>query len=87
MLSERQQQVLGVVIDAHLETGRPVGSRAVAQREEVEWSPSTVRAELGALEDAGLLTHPHTSAGRMPTDSGWRFYVDSLLEAEKPLPR
>ncbi|MGZ5337591.1 MAG: heat-inducible transcriptional repressor HrcA [Solirubrobacterales bacterium] len=87
MLSVRQQQVLGVVIDAHLETGRPVGSRAVAQREEVEWSPSTVRAELAALEDAGLLTHPHTSAGRMPTDSGWRFYVDSLLEAEKPLPR
>ena len=87
MPSERQRQVLGIVIDAHLETGRPVGSRAVAQRPDVAWSPSTLRAELAALERAGFLSHPHTSAGRMPTDSGYRFYVDSLLEADAPLPR
>ncbi len=84
MLTERQQRVLGIVIDAHLDTGRPVGSRAVAGHAEVSFSPSTVRAELAALEDAGFLTHPHTSAGRVPTDSGYRLYVDSLLAAEKP---
>ncbi len=86
MLSERQRRVLGIVIDAHLETGRPVGSRAVASRQDVEWSASTVRAELAALEEAGLLTHPHTSAGRVPTDSGYRLYVDALVSSERPAP-
>jgi heat-inducible transcriptional repressor len=79
MLSERQQKVLRLVVDAHLETGEPIGSKAIADREEVEWGPSTVRAELAALERAGYLTHPHTSAGRIPTDAGYRFYADALL--------
>ena len=56
-------------------------SKEVAERPEIEWGPSTVRAELAALEAAGFLTHPHTSAGRVPTDSGYRLYVDSLLAA------
>jgi heat-inducible transcriptional repressor len=86
MLTKRQQTILGVVVDAHLETGEPVGSKAVALRDGIEWSPSTVRAELAALEDAGLLTHPHTSAGRVPTDSGYRFYADSLLASGRRLP-
>lgn len=54
-------------------------SKEVAERPEVEWGPSTVRAELAALEAAGFLSHPHTSAGRVPTDSGYRLYVDSML--------
>jgi heat-inducible transcriptional repressor len=79
MLSERQELILRLVVDAHLETARPVPSKEVAERPEVEWAPSTVRAELAALEAAGYLTHPHTSAGRIPTDSGYRRYVDVML--------
>ncbi|MGH2991635.1 MAG: heat-inducible transcriptional repressor HrcA [Solirubrobacterales bacterium] len=84
--SERQERILGLAVDAYLASGRPVGSRAIADREEIEWSASTVRAELAALEKAGYLNHPHTSAGRVPTDSGYRLYADSLLAEEKRLP-
>jgi heat-inducible transcriptional repressor len=86
MLSDRQQRVLSLLVESYLDDGRPVGSRAIADREDVEWSPSTVRAELAELEKHGLLTHPHTSAGRVPTDAGYRVYADSLLEAGDSLP-
>jgi heat-inducible transcriptional repressor len=79
MLNERQQEVLRLVVDAYLESGKPVGSAAIAERADVPWGPSTVRAELAELEREGFLTHPHTSAGRVPTDSGYRFYADALL--------
>jgi heat-inducible transcriptional repressor len=85
-LTERQERVLELVVDSYLESGRPVGSRAIAARPEIEWSASTVRAELAALERAGYLTHPHTSAGRVPSDSGYRMYADSLLAADRRLP-
>src|SRR6266511_2815033 len=85
MLSERQQRILSLVVDSYLESGRPVGSKALAGQTEVVWSASTVRAELAELERAGYLTHPHTSAGRMPTDSGYRFYADSLLASGRRL--
>ena len=85
-LTERQERVLELVVDSYLESGRPVGSRAVAARPEIEWGASTVRAELAALERAGYLTHPHTSAGRVPSDSGYRLYADSLLAAGRRLP-
>jgi heat-inducible transcriptional repressor len=81
MLSERQELILRLVVDAHLASARPVPSKEVAERPEVEWGPSTVRAELAALESAGLLTHPHTSAGRVPTDTGYRRYVDLLMSS------
>jgi heat-inducible transcriptional repressor len=84
VLTERQELILTLVVDAHLETGRPVGSKAIAARRDVEWGPSTVRSELAALEEAGYLTHPHTSAGRTPTDAGYRRYVDLLLESGPP---
>ncbi len=80
MLTERQELILRAIVEAYLEGGRPVGSKAIAEAEGFEWGPSTVRAELAALEDAGFLTHPHTSAGRIPTDAGYRIYVDGLLE-------
>ncbi len=70
-----------VVVDAYLASGRPVGSKELAGMAEIAWKPSTVRAELAALEAAGYLTHPHTSAGRLPTDAGYRRYVDLLLES------
>jgi heat-inducible transcriptional repressor len=81
MLSARQELILRLVVEAHLNSRRPVPSKEVAERPEVEWGPSTVRAELAALEAAGYLTHPHTSAGRVPTDAGYRRYVDSMLES------
>ena len=86
MLSERQERVLSLVVDAYLADGRPVGSRVIAERNDIEWGPSTVRNELAELEKQGLLTHPHTSAGRVPTDAGYRFYADALLASGDSLP-
>jgi heat-inducible transcriptional repressor len=86
MLSERRQRILRIVVDSYLESGEPVGSKGIADREDVEWSASTVRAELADLEREGFLTHPHTSAGRVPTDSGYRYYADALI-ASGPRPR
>jgi heat-inducible transcriptional repressor len=81
VLTKRQDMILGLVVDAYLASGNPVASKQLAERDDVEWGPSTVRAELAALEAAGYLTHPHTSAGRVPTDSGYRNYVDSLMKS------
>src|SRR5262245_17185705 len=80
--------ILGLVVDDYLVSGRPVASKPIAERGDVGWAASTVRAELAALEAAGYLTHPHTSAGRVPTDSGYRHYVDSLMRsgASSPSP-
>lgn len=77
-----------LVVEAHLESGQPVGSKSLASRADVEWGPSTVRAELATLEEGGLLAHPHTSAGRLPTEDGYRLYAGSLLaRTERPPPR
>ncbi len=84
-LTIRQQFVLRKVVEGHLVSGDPVGSRWLAEQDDVAWGPSTVRAELATLEDLGLLQHPHTSAGRVPTDRGYRFFVDGLLDGG-PLP-
>jgi heat-inducible transcriptional repressor len=86
MLSPRQGLILRLVVDAYLASAKPVPSKEIAESGEVEWGPSTVRAELAALEAAGYLTHPHTSAGRIPTDSGYRHYVDLLIESPPPAP-
>ena len=79
MLTERQERILHLAVEGYLEMGSPVGSRAIAERPDIEWSPSTVRGELSELERLGYLMHPHTSAGRVPTDAGYRLYADSLL--------
>ena len=86
MLSERQSQILRRVVERYVDDGRPVGSRALANRPGIGWSASTVRAELASLEEEGFLTHPHTSAGRVPTDAGYRFYVEQLLARQDRLP-
>ncbi len=80
-ITPRQGLILRKVVEGHQELDSPVGSRWLADRDDVPWGPSTVRAEFARLEEAGLLVHPHTSAGRVPTDSGYRVYVDELLEA------
>jgi heat-inducible transcriptional repressor len=75
-------------VEAYRDLDQPVGSKWIAEQDDVPWGPSTVRAELAKLEDTGLLEHPHTSAGRVPTDRGYRVYVDELLAAGKlPVPR
>jgi len=87
-ISSRQSFILRKVVEAHVELDQPVGSKWIAERDDVPWGPSTVRAELARLEEAGLLEHPHTSAGRVPTDRGYRTYVDELLvEGKLPVPR
>jgi heat-inducible transcriptional repressor len=79
VLTPRQELLLAKVIDGFSATGLPVGSKALAADPEIEAGPSTVRNELSVLEELGLLAHPHTSAGRAPTDAGYRYYVDRLL--------
>ena len=84
MLSERQDLILSAVVRSYLDTGRPVGSKAIVQEAHMDWGPSTVRSELAALETAGYLTHPHTSAGRVPTDLAYRHYVEGLTVKSPP---
>jgi heat-inducible transcriptional repressor len=85
-LTARQEQILARVVESYVGTGLPVGSKTLVQRARVAASPSTVRFELAVLEEHGLLTHPHTSAGRVPTDAGYRYYVDRVLERLEPRP-
>ena len=89
-ITSRQAIVLRKLVEGHVARGQPVGSRWLADQDDVPWGPSTVRAELARLEELGLLQHPHTSAGRVPTDHGYRHYVDDLLaggSAELDRPR
>jgi heat-inducible transcriptional repressor len=79
MLSPRQELLLGKVVDGFAESGQPVGSKALAADPDIGYGPSTIRNELAVLEEQGLLAHPHTSAGRVPTDSGYRYFVDHVL--------
>ena len=84
-LDLRSQAILRAVIEEYVTTATPVGSQALVERYRLGVSSATVRSILAELEANGLLTHPHTSAGRIPTDSGYRFYVESIVEAV-PLP-
>ena len=77
-MNTRQEQLLKYVIDTHVETGEPVGSTRLVAGYRLDVSPATVRNDLLALEEEGYLTHPHTSAGRVPTAAGYRYYVNHL---------
>jgi heat-inducible transcriptional repressor len=79
-ISARQHEILVKTLELYIQTGSPVGSKALS--DVVDVSSSTIRSELSALESQGLLTHPHTSAGRVPTDAGYRYYVDALMTGE-----
>jgi heat-inducible transcriptional repressor len=78
-LSTRKREILRRVVEEFVATGQPVGSRVLVERSELDESSSTVRSELAELETLGLLTHPHTSAGRIPTESGYRLFAESLV--------
>jgi len=77
-LSERKASVLHAVVEAYVATGEPVGSETIAERASLGVSSATIRNEMASLEEQGYLSHPHTSAGRIPTDAGYRHYVDAL---------
>lgn len=79
-VESRRKSILGAVVESYVDTALPVGSRAVSQRFRHTISPATIRNVMVDLEEMGFIMQPHTSAGRVPTDKGYRFYVDSLLE-------
>ena len=82
-LEDRKQRILQAVIHLYIKTGKPVGSSAIVAAFPLRLSPASIRNVLGELEQEGLLTHPHTSAGRIPTDKGYRAYVNSLVEVQR----
>src|SRR5712691_3357549 len=86
-LTPRQREILRRVVEEYVSTGQPVGSKTLVERTSIAVSSSTVRNELAALEEHGLLTHPHTSAGRIPTETGYRVFADELLDHPEPQPR
>ena len=84
-LTDRMREVFGLVVEAYLERGAPIGSKALTGT--ISLSPASIRGVMQELEERGLLTHPHTSAGRIPTESGLRLFVDGIMQASAPDPR
>src|SRR5205807_4623377 len=84
MLDPRAQHLLKTLIERYIEDGQPMGSRVLSRQSGLELSPATVRNVMADLEELGYIASPHTSAGRIPTSKGYRFFVDSLLVV-KPL--
>ncbi|MBE1591392.1 heat-inducible transcriptional repressor HrcA [Nonomuraea angiospora] len=84
MLDDRKLAVLRAIVEDYVSTNEPVGSKALAERHNLKVSPATVRNDMAALEEEGYITQPHTSAGRVPTDKGYRLFVDRLSQV-KPL--
>ena len=82
-LNERKLTILKAIIQNYLETGEPVGSRTLSKIPELNLSSATIRNEMADLEDLGYIFQPHTSAGRIPSDKGYRFYVDMLMEEKE----
>lgn len=86
-LGERKKRILHAIINDYIETAEPVGSRTIAKKYLTDISPATIRNEMADLEDLGLLEQPHTSAGRIPSDKGYRYYVDEIMEVKYPTPQ
>ena len=83
-VNERQQKILNAIVRDYQHSAEPVGSRNLSRRYLPEISPATIRNEMADLEEEGFITQPHTSAGRIPTDKGYRFYVDRLMKTVHP---
>ncbi|CAM3439167.1 heat-inducible transcriptional repressor HrcA [Marinicrinis lubricantis] len=83
MLTDRQRLILHAIIDDYIRSAEPVGSRSISKRGDVGFSPATIRNEMSDLEELGYLEQPHTSAGRVPSHKGYRYYVDHLLQLNK----
>lgn len=82
-LDERKKKILRAIVSNYLETGEPVGSRTISKYTDLNLSSATIRNEMSDLEELGYIMQPHTSAGRIPTDAGYRFYVDRLMEEKE----
>jgi len=80
MITSRQKQLLAIVVQEYTDTALPVSSRVLVKKYKIPFSPATLRAELARLCDTGYLVQPHTSAGRIPTDKGYRFYIKNLMK-------
>lgn len=78
-LDERKRKILNAIIRNYLDTGEPVGSRTISKFSDLNLSSATIRNEMSDLEELGYILQPHTSAGRIPSDKGYRFYVDNLI--------
>src|SRR4029079_5919117 len=83
-LSERELRVLEAVVQTYIETAEPAGSQTIARKFGLGVSPATIRNTMSELEDKGFLFHPHTSAGRIPTDRAYRVYVDAIMRLSPP---
>ncbi len=79
-LDERKEKILKAIIQTYLETGEPVGSRTISKYSDLKLSSATIRNEMSDLEEMGYIIQPHTSAGRIPSDKGYRFYVDQIIQ-------
>ena len=79
-LNERKKLILKAIIEAHVKEGEPVGSKYLTQNKQIALSSATIRNEMSELEEMGYLEQPHTSAGRVPSEHGYRFYVNSLMQ-------
>ena len=84
MLNERQAQVLRYIIDEYVRTAEPVSSKGLCDRYALDCSSATVRNDMSALEAEGLITQPHTSAGRVPTELGYRYYIANTIASDQP---
>src|SRR3990170_5601380 len=85
MLTERRSALLNTIVEEYVDTALPVGSQYIVRKHRMPVSPATVRLEMARLEEDGYITHPHTSAGRVPSDKGYRYYVEALM-AEEAVP-
>ena len=81
-IRERRDRIFDLIVRAYIETAEPVGSRSISKRHSIGLSPASIRNVMADLEEQGLIIQPHTSAGRIPTDKGYRYYVDSLMRPE-----
>ncbi|MEE2709767.1 MAG: hypothetical protein VYA69_09245, partial [Gemmatimonadota bacterium] len=84
--TERDRHILRCLVDNHVSTASPVGSKSIAGHTAMRVSPATIRNTMVELEEAGYISRPHSSAGGVPTDKGYRFYVDRLIESKPPAP-
>src|SRR3954451_21914417 len=85
-LDERKERILREIVEAYVRRGEPIGSKIVAEAADLGVSSATIRNEMAILEREGYISHPHTSAGRIPTDKGYRYYVDVLAPKVAPEP-
>lgn len=79
-MNDRAKELLGIIAESCIQHAQPVGSKFLVEQQGLSYSSATVRNEMKALENEGYLTHPHTSAGRIPTEKGWKFYIENILQ-------